>query len=264
MPAQTGTSSTALWPGRRRWTLLYNDVDKYGTGSTYPLVATVHGLVADIARKRWAESGLPWEDFVHDASHSLVSAEDLESVQQAVLDTGYRFQWSAAVSVQERPEIYQGGDGGAQDFFEHDEAPSAQPDEHGWALTGIGDNVVRREEDAEGEVLFIRSSQQVLELLTSSVPKGTVAVIDDSGGTLTAPILEQFHAVICAGGTTRSHLGILTREYGIPCFMNAKVSGLRNGDRVRIQTTGQARTADDYQRNREVPSQIWRQATKEN
>ena len=31
----------------------------------------------------------------------------------------------------------------------------------------------------------------------------------------------------------RSHLGILTREYGIPCFMNSKISGIREGDIVR-------------------------------
>ena len=49
---------------------------------------------------------------------------------------------------------------------------------------------------------------------------------------LTAPIIEQFAGVICAGGSVRSHLGILSREYGIPCLMNARVSGAtRAGER---------------------------------
>ena len=91
---------------------------------------------------------------------------------------------------------------------------------------------------------------------------GTVAVIDDSGGTLTAPILEQFKGVICAGGTVRSHLGILTREYGIPCFMNAKISGIHEGDTVELECTAPAKTAEDYQRGVERTARIWRRAKK--
>ena len=86
-----------------------------------------------------------------------------------------------------------------------------------------------------GIARYIRSSDRVLELLTNGVPDETVAIIDDSGGTLTAPILERFKGVICAGGTVRSHLGILTREYGIPCLMNAKISGIKEGDRVETR-----------------------------
>jgi signal transduction protein with GAF and PtsI domain len=92
------------------------------------------------------------------------------------------------------------------------------------------------------------------------VPPGTIAVIDDSGGTLTAPILEQFMGVICAGGTVRSHLGILTREYGIPCFMNSKISGIREGDTVRLECTATAKTADAYQKGIEMTGRIWRVA----
>jgi signal transduction protein with GAF and PtsI domain len=69
-------------------------------------------------------------------------------------------------------------------------------------------------------------------------------VIDDSGGTLTAPVLGQFTGVICLGGTVRSHLGILTREYGVPCLMNAKLDGLTEGTRISVEYSKPA--ADAY------------------
>ena len=109
-----------------------------------------------------------------------------------------------------------------------------------------------------GTARYIRSSDRVLELLTNGVPDETVAIIDDSGGTLTAPILERFKGVICAGGTVRSHLGILTREYGIPCLMNAKISGIREGDRVEIECTAASKTAEAYQTGVEMTARVWR------
>ena len=33
------------------------------------------------------------------------------------------------------------------------------------------------------------------------------------------------------GGTIRSHLGILTREYDVPCLMNATLDGLPTATR---------------------------------
>jgi signal transduction protein with GAF and PtsI domain len=98
----------------------------------------------------------------------------------------------------------------------------------------------------------------VLEFLTQGVPADMIAVIDDSGGTLTAPILEKFKGVICAGGTVRSHLGILTREYGIPCLMNAKISGIKEGDRVEIESTAPAKTTEAYQTGVEMTAKVWR------
>ena len=83
-----------------------------------------------------------------------------------------------------------------------------------------------------------------MEMLTGGVPENTVAIIDDSGGTLTAPILGDFTAVVCMGGTVRSHLGILTREYNVPCLMNATLDGLADGDTVLVEYSKPA--ADAY------------------
>ena len=74
-------------------------------------------------------------------------------------------------------------------------------------------------------------------MLTGGVPENTVAIIDDSGGTLTAPILGDFNAVVCMGGTVRSHLGILTREYNVPCLMNADARRARRRRRGQSSST---------------------------
>jgi len=227
-------------------TSLFTDSDKYAGPTAFPLVDAVHSLIREVVRRRWAESGDDWDSFVFGSSHERITQADLVSVEQAVLDTGYRFAWSASISAAERPDIYVGGEGGS-DWFDYAEARLGDVLQDGFQACGAGDNVV-----------YVRSTQQVLSLLTDGVPEGTIAIIDDSGGTLTAPILEQFAGVVCAGGTTRSHLGILTREYGIPCLMNAKVTGIRNGDRVRIESTARARTAEDYQTGTEATATVWR------
>jgi signal transduction protein with GAF and PtsI domain len=97
-----------------------------------------------------------------------------------------------------------------------------------------------------------------MELLMNGVPPDTIAVIDDSGGTLTAPILEHFKAIVCMGGSVRSHLGILSREHGIPCLMNAKVAGIKNGDRLELNVTAPAKTAQDYQQGIEKTAEVWK------
>ena len=170
---------------------------------------------------RLDELGGDWASFVFDKSYELVAAKDFIAVEKKLLSTGHRFDWSAMISVRERPDVYKPATGVGEDLktfsFEHPEAVVAPKDLDGREQRGIGDNVVKYPKNLIGTARYIRSSDRVLELLTNGVPDETVAIIDDSGGTLTAPILQRLKGVICAGGTVRSHLGILTREYAIPC-----------------------------------------------
>lgn len=242
---------------------LFLDSDKYGTESQSGVIAAFHGVLHDIIRQRFDESGQDWKDFVFGKAIGTITKEDFDQVQQALLDAGHRFDWSAAISQKERPEAYKAADGTSDedlaDFsFHHPEAPTAEPDAEGRELRGVGDNVVRYPGNTTGIARYVRSTDRVLRWLTDGVPENTIAVIDDSGGTLTAPILEQFKGVICAGGTVRSHLGILTREYGIPCLMNAKVDGIKEGDMVMFESSARAKTAEDYQSDREVTANVWR------
>lgn len=224
------------------------------------LVAAVHNSVRDLVRQRWGQSGLGWADFAGDASDRLITTADIAAIDAAVLATGHRYAPSAMISARERPEAYRGtADEAAGPFsFADPAAPSAPADADGRTLTGVGDNVVRRTANIRGRALYVRSSEQVIALMQGGVPEGSIAIIDDSGGTLTAPILDRFAGVVCAGGTVRSHLGILTREYGIPCLMNVKLAQVFAGDLIELETSAPARTADSYQRGEDMPARIWK------
>jgi hypothetical protein len=241
---------------------LHSDTDKFGEQCSTPVVEAFHLAIKDLVRRKLAASGVAWRDFVFGPAYELITAEDFREIDRRLLAYGHRYAWSAVVSQQERPDAYQAAAGVSDDLtdfsFEHPDAPTAPPDSDGLELRGIGDNVVRQAQDLVGTARYVRSSGMVLNYLNNGVPPGSIAVIDDSGGTLTAPILEQFAGVLCAGGTVRSHLGILTREYGIPCFMNAKLSGIKEGDTVRMECTATAKTAEAYQKGVEMTGRVWR------
>jgi phosphohistidine swiveling domain-containing protein len=224
-----------------------------------PLVEATLSQVHDLVRTRYDQSGQAWNAFALADNDRLLSRDDFNKIEACILASGHRFDWSAAVSVKERPEAYKAADGAEviDTGFAHPDAPMSEAGENGYALRGIGDNVVRHDRDVSGTARYIRSNDRVLAFLNEGVPPETIAVIDDSGGTLTAPIIEQFAGVICAGGTVRSHLGILSREYNIPCLMNAKIAGIKDGDMVVIEASADARKTEDYQQGIERPARIW-------
>lgn len=239
------------------------DKDRYGKAPLFVLVEATHNAVQDIVRRKLAESGLAWRDFVFGAADELIDAEVIAGVEKRILESGHRFAASSNVSLRDRPEIYAGAAGLADDAdfsFEHPQAQVGSRDAEGREQRGTGDNVVQRSSNVIGKACYVRTSEKVLELMKNGVPDDTIAIIDDSGGTLTAPILERFKGVICAGGTVRSHLGILTREYNIPCLMNARISGIRAGDIVEIETSAPARSVESYQSGQECPARIWKRS----
>ena len=227
-----------------------------------PIVEATLALLHQATRRKFAAhlaaGGEGWDDFVFAAPDCGIRRADIEAVEKTLLDSGHRFDWSAAISLAERPDAYKGGDGGDGVVFEHPDAVTSEPDARGRAQVGQGDNVIRHAAAVIGTARYIRTNDRVLQYLTEGVPPGTIAVIDDSGGTLTAPIIEHFAGILCAGGTVRSHLGILSREYGIPCFMNAKLNGIRDGDMVEMEATADSRTTEDYQSGTERTGRVWR------
>jgi hypothetical protein len=210
--------------------------DKWARESATPTVEAYHTAVRKLISERLAASGKPWEEAVQDPSLEL-TREDLEQVEADLLATGYRFEMSATVSLKEEPDKYKPL-AGVQD------SGAQEKDDQGRPIVGSGDNVFRAKADVSGTARFVSDVEKVMEMLTGGVPEGTIAVIDDSGGTLTAPILGDFTAVICLGGTVRSHLGILTREYNVPCLMNAQLDGLNDGDQITVEYSKPA--ADAY------------------
>jgi phosphohistidine swiveling domain-containing protein len=228
-----------------------NRNDKYGTEAATKSVRAFHDGVRALVQKKLAESGGDWSSFVFDKSYDLVTAKELQTVEDAFLATGHKFDVSATISAKEQPNKY-------KPIAEIAISKGEKAEKGKKIDVGHGDNVVKGPKNVEGTARFIRTAEIVMDMLMNGVPENTIAIIDDSGGTLTAPILESFKAVICFGGTVRSHLGILTREYGIPCLMNAKVDGVADGDRLELETSAVAKTAQDYQAGREAIAKIWK------
>jgi phosphohistidine swiveling domain-containing protein len=210
--------------------------DKWARAAATPTVEAFHTAIRKLVAERFAASGKSWEELVHDPTFEL-TREDFEKVEADLLATGYRFDISATVSQKEAPDKY-------KPLERMDQGAGEETDDQGRPVVGHGDNVFRAKEDVTGTARFVSDVETVMTMLTEGVPDDTIAVIDDSGGTLTAPILGDFKGVVCMGGTIRSHLGILTREYGVPCLMAAKLEGLQDGDQVTVEYSKPA--ADAY------------------
>jgi phosphohistidine swiveling domain-containing protein len=113
-------------------------------------------------------------------------------------------------------------------------------------VIGDGDNVFEHD-DVTGTVMVIRHVSDVAELMSRGVPDATIAVIDDAGGTMTAPILPDFVAAICLAGSVRSHLAIIAREFGVPILMGARLSRpLRAGERITVAYSAPAQSVETY------------------
>src|SRR4051794_29901927 len=64
----------------------------------------------------------------------------------------------------------------------------------------------------------------VLALMDSGA-EGVVALVRDAGADFLAPIYHELPAIICTSGTVRSHIGIVSREFQVPCVMGAVFQG---------------------------------------
>lgn len=227
-------------------------ITKWGGSEVTPTARFFHERIRALVAERRRAIGGEWKSTVFARCEELLSAADLEAIERELLASGHRFEYSATISIRESPEKYRprGASGAAE---------AAAADERGRIEVGTGDNLVTRAENLRGVARFVSTLDQVTEMLVDGVPPETIAVIDDSGGTLTAPILEGFAGVLCLGGTVRSHLGILTREYGIPCLMNCKIGpGLADGHRVEVEFTAPAVAAEDYESGKAVRARIWK------
>lgn len=225
--------------------------DKWPKEPDTHTVQFFHHRLRRAVHDRFGASGLKWEEFIRKASFAI-DKQELEKIEAELLATGYRFEPSAQISQIEAPDKYKADRTNGSKKQE-------LTDEDGRPVVATGDNVFRTAENVVGTVRFVSSVQTVVDLLSDGVPAGTVAVIDDSGGTLTAPVLEHFAAVLCLGGTVRSHLGILTREYGVPCLMATELNGLVEGDVVRVQSTKSPLDVKEFTaRNPELRAKVWR------
>jgi phosphohistidine swiveling domain-containing protein len=225
---------------------------KYATGKpkwSFP-EDTIGGVLTGMTRRKVIDrvnasldkSGRPWSELVNKSWSELLSLPESEKIADEVLEEfqqveGRKFYAGAEISVLDKPQMYILRSEGDV-YYDASEFPEG--------VIGDGDNVFRAD-DVTGNVMVIRKVGDVNRLIDEGVPPKTIAVIDDSGGTLTAPLLPDFEAVICLAGTVRSHLGILGREFGVPTLMAARLSRpLVNGERVTVQYSAAPQNAEAF------------------
>jgi phosphohistidine swiveling domain-containing protein len=225
---------------------------------------TAGGVLAGMTRRRviarvnenLVACGKAWADVVNDEWAALIDRETMQQVadevfEEFVAETGRKFHAGAEISVLDKPELYilrSEGD----IYYDASEFPEG--------AIGDGDNVFRAP-DVTGQIMVIRRVADVNRLIEEGVPEGTIAVIDDSGGTLTAPLLPDFEAVVCLAGTVRSHLGILGREFGVPTLMAARLSRpLIDGETVAVQYSAEPQDAEAFIEEDRKPRAVIRPA----
>jgi signal transduction protein with GAF and PtsI domain len=68
----------------------------------------------------------------------------------------------------------------------------------------------------------LNGPDDVLALMSASGgAEGVIAVIRDAGATFLTPLYHELAAVVCTSGTPRSHIGIVCREFQLPCVVSA-------------------------------------------
>ena len=96
----------------------------------------------------------------------------------------------------------------------------------------------------QGTWRVLEGPDDVLDLMDTGA-EGVVALVRDAGATFLAPIFHELTGVVCTGGTPRSHIGIVSREYQVPCIMAAVFTDASGGgepgegDEVEVDCSAQ-------------------------
>ena len=84
----------------------------------------------------------------------------------------------------------------------------------------------------------LNAPDDVLDLMDTSA-EGVIACVADAGATFLAPIFDDLAGVVCLSGTPLSHIGIVSREYQVPCIMGAELTcEPDDGTEVEIDCSG--------------------------
>lgn len=86
---------------------------------------------------------------------------------------------------------------------------------------GSGTNVIESDGVVEGRILFLDSPMEVLAFVAGDAVAETIVISRGGTTTFMAPALSAgVKGLITLQGMPESHLGILSREFGIPCIMS--------------------------------------------
>ena len=116
-------------------------------------------------------------------------------------------------------------------------------------LIGSGINVFTSEAHSVGKIRFLDSPEEVLEFIDGPDVEETIVISRGGTTTFMSPALMSGVAgLITLQGAPESHLGILSREFSIPCVMSTSfTAGIQtargetipaDGSTVRLDITG--------------------------
>src|SRR4051812_44015258 len=69
-----------------------------------------------------------------------------------------------------------------------------------------------------GTLRVMEGPDDVLGLMDTGAD-GVIALVRDAGATFLAPLYHELAGIVCTSGTPRSHIGIVSREFQVPCVM---------------------------------------------
>jgi hypothetical protein len=93
-------------------------------------------------------------------------------------------------------------------------------------LIATGLNAFDTPREPEGVVKFLGNPVEVLDLVTSGQANRFIILAQGGTTTFLSPILaEGTLGILTMSGAPQSHLGILSREFQIPCIMTLALEG---------------------------------------
>ena len=90
-----------------------------------------------------------------------------------------------------------------------------------------------------GRLRHLDGPDDVLALMDTGA-EGVVALVRDAGATFLAPLFHELTGIVCTTGTPRSHIGIVSREFQVPCVMAAVFAGDEpaTGTQIEVDCSG--------------------------
>jgi signal transduction protein with GAF and PtsI domain len=89
-----------------------------------------------------------------------------------------------------------------------------------------------------GRFKAMEGPSDVLDLMDTGA-EGVIVLVRDAGATFLSPIFHELAGVVCSGGTSRSHIGIVSREFQVPCIMACQLDETpADGTEVELDCSG--------------------------
>jgi signal transduction protein with GAF and PtsI domain len=85
-----------------------------------------------------------------------------------------------------------------------------------------------------GRWKVLNGPDEVLDLMTTGA-EGVLVLVRDAGATFLAPIYHELTGIVCTSGTPRSHIGIVSREFQVPCAMGCVFDDAEPEDGAEVE-----------------------------